>query len=874
MNTGLNKTYSVPSGLISSCQMLLNNLAELAQVPAALIMKLDEPHIEVYASNESPNNPYKVEEKVLLPGLYCETVIKKQGKLLITNALKDKDWDKNPDIELGMVSYLGFPLLFPNGNIFGTICILDSKERFFDERDEKVILMVKNIFEENLKSIYLVAEKNSILEMIAHGNSLVETLDVLIQGIEDQLGNVRCSVLLLDESGKMLHKGSGPSLPKAYCDAFDGFEIGPDVRACGAAAFKNETIIIEDIETDPNWAGFKNIAISHGLKSCWSVPIRSTAGKVLGTLCSYFNKPKKPTVREMEIVFYSAYLAGIAIQLKQGEAVLQKREKLARDFFEKMLSILEGTSSESGDSFYRSLVHNLASVLNVRYAFFTKAIGPHKNQILSIWMGKEFGENFEYDTRGTPCEDLGNGEVVCYYPEKIQEHYRDDYMLVDWEVESYLGVRLLDSLGNQVGSMVIMDDKPILNGEILTMILSTLALRGQAELIRHKNDRELNLAKEAAEKASLAKSEFLSRMSHELRTPMNAILGFTQLMEMDTENSLADLHKQNLGYVTSAGKHLLKLINEVLDLSNIEFGKIKLNMTPLDLSKVVDGVISISRQLAEENGIVIKVQNFSRKNYIVEVDDLRIKQVILNLLTNAIKYNKINGTVTVTFEEYGNNMVRLGVKDTGIGISSDERDKLFKPFERFHINSDFIEGTGIGLSISKQLIEIMDGTIGYESLGREGSFFYIDLKLSGKTPLLIEVEKEMNESTLEGGNAKKVLYIDDLCSNIDLISQVLSQRPDVKLLSALTALDGIELAVINRPDLILMDIQMPDMDGLTAFKRLQILDATKSIPVIALTADAMDYDIKKALDMGFVSYITKPIDIPHFLEILDKTLSD
>ncbi len=566
--------------------------------------------------------------------------------------------------------------------------------------------------------------------MIAKGSSLTETLDVLIKDVEAQLGNVRCSIFILDKSGKYLLKGSAPSLPKAYCDALDGIEIGPQIGACGTATYKNETVISEDIQTDPKWKKGWRLALSHNLRACWSFPIRNTEGKVLGTFCPYFDEPRKPTDREMEIALYFAYLSGVAIQLKQGEEALQESEKLARDSFNKIRFILEGTSSESGDSFFRSLVFHLASALNVRYAFFTKAIGPHRNKIVSLWMGKEFGDSIEYDTRGTPCEDTGTGEVVYYFPENVQEHFKDDHTLVEWEVESYLGVRLLDSSGKQIGSIGVMDDKALLNGDFAKMILSTFALRGQAELIRQKTDIELSLAKEAAEKGSRAKSEFLSRMGHELRTPMNAILGFTQLMGMDAHNPLDDTQRQNLKRISSAGEHLLKLINEVLDLSEIESGKLRIKMEPVNLVEVVEEVVSLSKPLADPNGISIECQKLSGDNYFVEADRLRLSQVVLNLISNAIKYNKPNDSIVVSFEKRGNNKTRLGVKDTGRGVSSEEVGNLFKPFERFSVNSERIEGTGIGLTIFKQLVEMMNGAIGFESVAGKGSLFYFDLALS------------------------------------------------------------------------------------------------------------------------------------------------
>jgi CheY-like chemotaxis protein len=230
----------------------------------------------------------------------------------------------------------------------------------------------------------------------------------------------------------------------------------------------------------------------------------------------------------------------------------------------------------------------------------------------------------------------------------------------------------------------------------------------------------------------------------------------------------------------------------------------------------------------------------------------------------------------ISYEKQGNGMMRLGIKDTGWGISDDKKDKVFKPFERFDAHAEHIEGTGIGLTISKKLLELMDGNIGFETVTGEGSFFYMDLQLSDKVPLATEVEKQSDsfQSSLSETTKKyKILYIEDIPENMELVKQILKNRSYVKLLTASNALDGIEMAQSKIPDLILMDIHLPDMNGLEAFKKLQSINQTKKIPVIALTADAMDLDIKRAMDTGFTDYLTKPIDVPNFLETIDDVLA-
>ncbi len=390
-------------------------------------------------------------------------------------------------------------------------------------------------------------------------------------------------------------------------------------------------------------------------------------------------------------------------------------------------------------------------------------------------------------------------------------------------------------------------------------------------------EQALVAAREAADRANQAKSEFLSSMSHELRTPLNAILGFGQLMELD-ETLPAD-QQDNVHEIIKAGRHLLDLINEVLDLAKVESGRIDLSMEAVELQPLVEECRMLLQPLAEQRGIGIQIADAT--GYRLRTDRTRLKQVLLNLLSNAVKYNRDNGRVTLEVQLQAPTVLRLAVRDTGRGIPADRLQELFQPFNRLGADRSDIEGTGIGLTITRRIVELMGGEVGVESEVGVGSVFWIDLPLleapatvGGTAPAAVAARAMAAPAPQADEHARTLLYIEDNPANLKLVAQMLGRRPDIRLRTAHLPSLGIELALALRPDLILLDINMPDMDGYQVLEVLKSDPALRRIPVVALTANAMPRDIERGMAAGFDDYLTKPLLLERFLQVIDTHFND
>ena len=403
-------------------------------------------------------------------------------------------------------------------------------------------------------------------------------------------------------------------------------------------------------------------------------------------------------------------------------------------------------------------------------------------------------------------------------------------------------------------------------------------LRGFAQLTQDLSERrkvevELTTARSVAEQANLAKSEFLSSMSHELRSPLNAILGFAQLMESASPLP-TDAQKESIAQILRAGWHLLALINEILDLAKVESGQVPMSQEPVSLAEVLEECQGMIEPQATRRGITLLFPK-GVLPYFVQADRTRVKQVLLNLLSNAVKYNAKQGTAEVACVQIPSGRIRVSVRDTGAGLAGDQLDQLFQPFNRLGQEGGSEEGTGIGLMVAKRLVELMDGSIGVDSQVGVGSVFWFTLREVAAPSVALEADLEPSAQapTARSSQLKTVLYVEDNPDNLNLVEQILARHPDLHLLTALTGSSGLELAHQARPDVILLDINLPGMDGFEVLAYLRADGATAGIPVIAVSANAMPDDIKKGLQAGFFRYITKPIRVDDFMEALAVALA-
>ena len=741
------------------------------------------------------------------------------GVFVVPDATRDPRFVDNPLVTgpLGVRFYAGAPLRTPAGLTVGSLCVLDTRPREFSEQD-----------------------RATLADLAA---SVVELLELRLATLRQEQESAErrwVEVALRQSENRFRHMAANtPGMVYQLVRSADGSFHFPFVSdGCREfygldpqGIYDRPECIFEPIEPSDRASYLAEIGRSAEMLS----PLQ-WEGRLIGPdgTVRWVESKSRPEVLGAGKILWCGVLFDIT-ERKRAQIELENSHRL-------MGAIINGTDN-----------HIFIKDVAGRYLLMNPAGAALLNTTPEEAAGKDDSAFFPPESVGS---NRASDEAVMRTGDSCTYESSD---IIDGVEHVFLSTKspYRDADGNLLG--------------IIGIVREITEQRRAAEALR--------AAKEEAEKANRAKSEFLSRMSHELRTPLNAILGFGQLLEM------GDLYRreaESIGHIMKAGRHLLGLIDEVLAISRIEAGRMNLSLEPVAVAEMTQECLSLVVRQAAERGIVCEnrcadADPGGAARY-VQADRQRLRQVLLNLLSNAVKYNRLNGRVTMTCQRRPGlpgdpERLRLEVTDTGTGLDALEIAKLFTPFERLSAERSLTEGTGLGLALSKGLIEVMNGTIGVESVSGEGSTFWLELPLAADPLAGLIRGGSSPAKPCEGENCEgTILYIEDNLSNLRLIEILLEAHPGVTLLSAQQGSLGLEMARASRPDLILLDLHLPDIPGWEVLKSLRADPATSDIPVIVVSADATAPQIDRLMQAGALDYLTKPINVLALMQILARHL--
>jgi signal transduction histidine kinase len=837
-----------------------------------------------------------------------------------------------------------------------------------------------------------VEMQNLILERIAKGEPLADILDVLVRATEDQIEGGVCSILICDRDG-ILHLGAAPNLPDAYNQAIEGLVIGEGVGSCGTAAFRKEPVIVNDIATDPLWQNFKELALTHNLRSCWSFPAIASDGSVLATFAVYHHDIHIPQTRELEAISLAANIVKIAIEREQATQNLEQLNRELEDRVEQRTEALRQSEARLREA--QQIAHlgsweldvvtqkvtwseEIFTILSLdpdsttlTHEEFIQFLAPQEQERLKLLNERaiRYRESFTLDAE-IVCADgsigyifiktepiwnsLGQVIRLLGIVMDISDRYAMQEALRRSEERARATLRALPDLvfrvdgeGKYLDFMVppqgrylvdpqqligknFYDAFPIPTSAIyaerkyaaLQQALVTQTVQiyeqqidvgdqcryeevrvapcGNDEVVffirdisdRKQAEAQLQRTNQDLARATRLKDEFLANMSHELRTPLNAILGMTEGLQEQVFGKISDRQLKALQAIESSGSHLLELINDILDLSKIAAGQIELDCALTSVNHLCQSSLTFIRQQAMQKRIQVHTKIQSNLPDLL-VDERRIRQALINLLSNAVKFTPAEGSITLEVsrlrsitsfpeenKEEAKEYLKIEVIDTGIGIAAENIQKLFKPFVQIDsaLNRQY-EGTGLGLSLVKQMVELHGGKVGLTSELGIGSRFFIELPYSsnvGCSSEMFDRDQTATISQLDTPTTGKsqlplILIAEDNEANIMTISSYLSAK-GYRIVLAKNGEEAIAIALSARPDLILMDVQMPLMDGLEATKQIRQITSLVKVPIIALTALAMADDRDRCLAAGANEYLTKPIKLKELVTMIQKVL--
>lgn len=800
---------------------------------------------------------------------FCSHVVTDDSLLEVKNALEAPDFHDNPLVigEPNIRFYCGAPIHDSDGFCIGSFCVIDTVPREFSQAQKGLLksfalqaealvsLHVRN--NENIKSQKLLkrelARQSSLVTNAAAG-----VIRISHKGTIEN-ANKKAEMLFGYSAQELIGHNISMLMPKSVAVHHDGYLNKYD-RDKRQNAEHTSSVIGEGREL--------NALNKHGEL----IPIHLAVSEVM-----------------VDDESQSEFI-GIVTDLretKRKELALERQSMLLEKLHK---SLTDYESLISGNGIWSFLQESLRELTNSQYALIGE-VDPEKNEpelivhsLTDLSWDKDsqslMQRFLEGSSRVTNTQSLlgrvfAKGEVVMTDSPKTAPGRRG---LPEGHPPLHNLLGLPIKQGDKIlGMIAISNTQSTLDDELVEWLepfVATCSLLIQ--LYRQMNERErftteLEAAKDLIEKASRAKSEFLSSMSHELRTPLNSIIGFSELLQANRKTPLNEKQTKQVHQINSSGKHLLTLINDILDLAKIEAGKLSISLEPTLIDSVASETLEVLQPLADKSGISIFLS--SNSDHIEAIADYtRLKQVLINLLSNAIKYNRPQGSVYLSWE-LRNESVAISVKDTGIGISDDQLEHIFEPFNRSSAENSGIEGTGVGLALTRKVVEYMNGDIEVVS-DSLGSTFTVTLPLSshqarGASNKLEALVNDKNELEHAEIGEKVVLYVEDNPANQRLMQDIFDDFESIKLVVAHEPFLGLEMAKSHEPDLIILDINMPGMDGFQLLERIKQESTLMTIPCIALSANAMPSDIKRGLKEGFEHYLTKPIDIPKFYELLD-----
>jgi PAS domain S-box-containing protein len=638
---------------------------------------------------------------------------------------------------------------------------------------------------------------------------------------------------LVDEARDYYVSHSGFGEPLATTRQLEGSTF------CHHAISGSGPLVIPDTRADPVYRRVPTVE-SLGVAAYAGVPIRSADGRALGAFCAIDFQPRDWTAEEVEVLTELARSAEREIQL--GEVIREAASRVA-------------ALAESEERFRALAEADPDGIVIIDDASTILSTNPA--------LGRIFG----YEP-----EELVDRSLLTLIPERLREdHLRGTsrYLATGERRIPWKGVQLpgLRRDGTEVPLEINFGEYTANGKHVFAGFIRDITERKAGE-------EALRQAKEEAERANDAKSEFLSRMSHELRTPLNSILGFAQLLARATPG--VDQSK-GVEHILRAGRHLLSLINEVLEITRIEAHQQQFSLEAVHAAGLLEESLALIRPAAQQHAVRLPAQAPAGSDVHVRADQQRLMQVRLNLLSNAVKYNRPGGAVELITRAEGTEAdggrLSIGVRDTGPGIAPERLSELFVPFSRLGADRLGIEGTGLGLALSLRLMEAMDGRLRVESTPGEGSTFWVDLPLAEDPRARLESQpRPLPRRERSGSGARTILYVEDNLANLDLVESILESRGDTHLLAALQGRMGLQLAREHAPDLILLDLHLPDLSGEEVLKQLRADPATRDVPVLVISADATTRQIERLRAAGAQGYLTKPFDVDEFLDAIDASL--